>query len=378
MSWTPSEDPLPGDVRACDAIEQVIVPRARDLGGFSVRRALPAAGRQMVGPFIFFDQMGPAEFLIGTGIDVRPHPHIGLATVTYLFDGEVMHRDSLGSAVAIKPGELNLMSAGAGIVHSERTSAEQRAKGPRLFGIQAWAALPKSHEEGAPAFAHYDAAQLPRIASEGKTVRVVMGDLYGQSSPAAFPHPSFYAEAVLAPGAVLPLDADYDERAIYVVSGESTSPARHSRLGGCSSSGPATASRCWQPRRRASSCSAASRWMDRGTSGGTSCRPRRTASTPPRPTGRPSASALCRATARSSSRFPKTGRLKCKALRRGAGALNSTAFECARGSAHLLLGFVLRFLEPAARLIDDGVHRRARISTGDRLDQPLERRSDRR
>jgi redox-sensitive bicupin YhaK (pirin superfamily) len=220
MSWTPTNDPQPGDVRACEAIEQVIVPRARDLGGFSVRRALPAAGRQMVGPFIFFDQMGPAEFLIGTGVDVRPHPHIGLATVTYLFDGEIMHRDSLGSAVAIKPGELNLMSAGSGIVHSERTSAEQRALGPRLFGIQAWAALPKSHEEGVPGFLHYDTGQLPRISGEGKTVRVVMGDLYGQSSPAAFPHPSFYAEAVLAPGAVLPLDADYDERAIYVVSGE--------------------------------------------------------------------------------------------------------------------------------------------------------------
>jgi len=220
MSWTPTNDPQPGDVRACEAIEQVIVPRARDLGGFSVRRALPAAGRQMVGPFIFFDQMGPAEFLIGTGVDVRPHPHIGLATVTYLFDGEIMHRDSLGSAVAIKPGELNLMSAGSGIVHSERTSAEQRALGPRLFGIQAWAALPKSHEEGVPGFLHYDTGQLPRISGEGKTVRVVMGDLYSQSSPAAFPHPSFYAEAVLAPGAVLPLDADYDERAIYVVSGE--------------------------------------------------------------------------------------------------------------------------------------------------------------
>ncbi|MDP1911420.1 MAG: pirin-like C-terminal cupin domain-containing protein, partial [Hyphomicrobium sp.] len=136
------------------------------------------------------------------------------ATVTYLFDGEIMHRDSLGTAVAIKPGELNLMSAGAGIVHSERTSAEQRAMGPRLFGIQAWAALPKSHEEGTATFAHYDATQLPRITGEGKTVRIVMGDLYGQSSPAAFPHPSFYAEAVL------PLDADYDERAIYVVSGE--------------------------------------------------------------------------------------------------------------------------------------------------------------
>jgi redox-sensitive bicupin YhaK (pirin superfamily) len=201
-------------------IERVIPQRRRDLGGFEVGRVLPYAGGRMVGPFIFFDHFGPVEFRAGVGMDVRPHPHIGLATVTYLFDGEIMHRDSLGTAVAIKPGELNLMSAGAGIVHSERTSPEQRAVGPRLFGIQAWAALPKSHEEQAPTFAHYDAAKLPRITGEGKTVRIVMGDLYGESSPAAFPHPSFYAEAVLAPGAVLPLDADYDERAIYIVSGE--------------------------------------------------------------------------------------------------------------------------------------------------------------
>jgi hypothetical protein len=219
MSFATADDPVPGDPRSCDAIEQVIVPRARDLGGFSVRRALPAAGRQMVGPFIFFDQMGPAEFLVGEGIDVRPHPHIGLATVTYLFDGEIMHRDSLGTAVPIRPGALNLMTAGRGIVHSERTATAERAKGPRLFGIQAWAALPKSHEEGAPAFVHYTEADLPRIAGEGKRVRVVMGALYGARSPAAFPHDCFYAEAVLAPGAVLPLDPDYDERAVYVVSG---------------------------------------------------------------------------------------------------------------------------------------------------------------
>src|SRR5262245_49305796 len=198
MSWQPSNDPALGEKRACDAIEQVIVPRARDLGGFSVRRALPAAGKQMVGPFIFFDQMGPAEFLIGSGVDVRPHPHIGLATVTYLFDGEIVHRDSLGTELTIKPGALNLMSAGRGIVHSERTAADERAKGPRLFGIQAWAALPKSYEEGQPSFAHYGTGELPRISGEGKTVRLIMGSLYGQASPAAFPHPSFYAEAVLA------------------------------------------------------------------------------------------------------------------------------------------------------------------------------------
>ncbi|HEX2842964.1 pirin family protein [Hyphomicrobium sp.] len=220
MSWQPCDDPKPGDAASCDAIEHIIVPRVRDLGGFEVRRALPAAAKQMVGPFIFFDQMGPAEFLIGSGIDVRPHPHIGLATVTYLFEGELMHRDSLGTELAIKPGELNLMSAGRGIVHSERSSAEARTHESRVYGIQAWAALPKSHEEDQPAFAHYDAPSLPRIAGEGKTVRLIMGSLYGARSPAVFPHPCFYAEAVLAPGAVLPLDADYDERAVYIVSGE--------------------------------------------------------------------------------------------------------------------------------------------------------------
>lgn len=220
MSWQPCDDPKPGDAAACDAIEQIIVPRARDIGGFAVHRALPAAGKQMVGPFIFFDQMGPAEFLIGNGIDVRPHPHIGLATVTYLFAGELMHRDSLGTERAIKPGELNLMSAGSGIVHSERSTMEARAALSSLYGIQAWAALPKSHEEGAPAFTHYDAAALPRITGEGKRVRLVMGSLYGARSPAEFPHDCFYAEAVLAPGAVLPLDPEYDERAVYIASGE--------------------------------------------------------------------------------------------------------------------------------------------------------------
>jgi hypothetical protein len=220
MSWHPDQDPQPGDAFSCDAIEQVIVPRARDLGGFEVRRALPAAGKQMIGPFIFFDQMGPAEFLIGQGIDVRPHPHIGLSTVTYLFDGEIMHRDSLGTALPIRPGALNLMTAGSGIVHSERTAPDVRATGPRLFGIQAWAALPASHEEQAPQFVHHAEAELPRITADGKRVRVIMGQLYGKRSPARFPHDCFYAEAVLAPGAVLPLDADYDERGVYIVSGE--------------------------------------------------------------------------------------------------------------------------------------------------------------
>lgn len=220
MSWQPCEDPTLGDARASDLIEQVIVPRTRDIGGLEVRRALPAAGRRMVGPFIFFDQMGPAEFLLGEGMDVRPHPHIGLATVTFLFDGQLVHRDSLGTEQIIRPGELNLMSSGSGIAHSERTGAVDRRLGSRMFGIQAWAALPKSHEESAPQFAHYGIDELPRIEAEGKRIRLVMGSLYGEQSPAEFPHPAFYAEAVLAPGAVLPLDPEYDERAIYVVAGE--------------------------------------------------------------------------------------------------------------------------------------------------------------
>jgi redox-sensitive bicupin YhaK (pirin superfamily) len=181
--------------------------------------------------------MGPAEFLIGKGIDVRPHPHIGLATVTYLFEGEVFHRDSLGSALAIRPGEVNLMRAGRGIVHSERETSEAnlvtgghglahvkgeaaQATTRRLFGIQAWAALPKTHEEGAPAFAHHGTAELPRISAEGKTLRLVLGSAYGVHSPVEFPHETLFAEAVLAPGAVLPLDPDHDERAIYIASGE--------------------------------------------------------------------------------------------------------------------------------------------------------------
>jgi redox-sensitive bicupin YhaK (pirin superfamily) len=237
VSWQPSNDPMPGDRRSCDAIEHVIVPRARDIGAFQVRRALPSASKQMVGPFIFFDQMGPAEFLLGNGIDVRPHPHIGLATVTYLFEGEVWHRDSLGTSAPVRPGEVNLMTAGRGIVHSEReTSAANlvtEGKGlgharadlaatakHRLFGIQAWAALPKSHEEAVPAFAHHGVDELPRITGEGKRVRLVMGEAYGARSPVEFPHASLFAEAVLAPGAVLPLDPDYDERAVYVASGE--------------------------------------------------------------------------------------------------------------------------------------------------------------
>ena len=220
MSQLPADDPILGDARSCEAIEKVIVPRSHDLGGFQVRRALPAIGQRMVGPFIFFDQMGPAEFHLGEGLDVRPHPHIGLSTVTYLFDGEIMHRDSLGTALAIKPGAVNLMTAGRGIVHSERTGMEARATGPKLYGIQAWLALPKTHEEIAPEFKHHGAGELPRIVEGGKRISLIMGSAYGQTSPVKFPWDALYAEAVLSPGAILPLDPDYDERAIYIVSGK--------------------------------------------------------------------------------------------------------------------------------------------------------------
>jgi redox-sensitive bicupin YhaK (pirin superfamily) len=220
MSYLPADDPRPGDAYACEAIEHVIIPRARDIGGFEVRRALPSARRQMVGPFIFWDQMGPAEFLLGAGMDVRPHPHIGLATVTYLFDGEIIHRDSLGTHIPIRPGAMNLMSAGKGIVHSERTAPELRAQGTRMFGIQAWVALPRACEETAPAFTHYAADDLPVIAGDGATVRLIGGEGWGRTSPVTTPMAMIYADAELRAGAALPFDATYEERGVYTVAGE--------------------------------------------------------------------------------------------------------------------------------------------------------------
>jgi hypothetical protein len=183
MSGHSRSDPEPGNVHVTDLIETVIVPRARDLGGFEVRRALPSRMRQMVGPFIFFDQMGLADFSVGQGIDVRPHPHINLATVTYLFDGEIIHRDSLGTMMPIRPGAVNWMTAGRGIVHSERTSPELKALGSKLFGIQTWVALPAAHEETDPSFAHYGEADLPVLEAEGKRVRVIVGEACGLRSP---------------------------------------------------------------------------------------------------------------------------------------------------------------------------------------------------
>jgi redox-sensitive bicupin YhaK (pirin superfamily) len=220
MSWQPCDDPRPGDRRACDLIDIVIVPRARDLGGFEVRRALPSPQRQMIGPFIFFDQMGPAEFLLGQGMDVRPHPHIGLSTVTYLFAGEVTHRDSLGTELAIRPGELNWMTAGRGIVHSERTAPDLRRTGSSLFGIQSWVALSAKDEETPPDFVHYQADELPVIVEPGQTARIIAGTLFGASSPVRTSSAMFYADVSLAASAAVPLDADYEERGIYTVSGE--------------------------------------------------------------------------------------------------------------------------------------------------------------
>ncbi|HSA79520.1 MAG TPA: pirin family protein [Geminicoccaceae bacterium] len=220
MSWQAAIDPKCEELAEdTSAIETVIVPRARDLGGFEVRRALPSSRRQMVGPFIFFDQMGPAEFLLGAGIDVRPHPHIGLATVTYLIDGEIIHRDSLGTLQAIRPGEVNWMTAGRGIAHSERTAPEARTAGAKLFGIQTWVALPKHAEETAPAFAHHGMSDLPLIENAGATVRLVLGQLYGKRSPVRTFTEMFYADAALEAGARLPLDASHEERGIYIVSG---------------------------------------------------------------------------------------------------------------------------------------------------------------
>jgi len=220
MSFFPAKDPEPGDAFSCEAIDLVIVPRTADLGGFTVRRALPSTRRRMVGPFIFFDHMGPAEFRAGQGVDVRPHPHIGLATVTYLFAGEIVHRDSLGSALAIVPGDVNWMTAGRGIAHSERTSPEHRAGGEHLHGLQCWVALPAGDEEMAPAFNHIGGALLPVVTGEGKTVRVVAGKLFGASSPVATLSDTIFADVTLSAGARLPLDADYEERAIYIVAGE--------------------------------------------------------------------------------------------------------------------------------------------------------------
>ena len=218
MSWNPALDPdYPTTDTAIDAIETVIVPRARDLGGFEVRRALPSPQRQMVGPFIFFDQFGPVEFVTGRGMDVRPHPHIGLATVTYLHRGKIHHRDSLGTDSWIDAGDVNLMIAGQGITHSERMDGA--AMPQTLFGLQTWIALPKDQEDSAAAFVHAPRADLPLLEGEGKKVRLILGNAYGERAPVATPSEMFYLDAVLDPGAVIPMPDEHEDRGVYVLDG---------------------------------------------------------------------------------------------------------------------------------------------------------------
>ena len=203
-----------------ESLETIVVPRTHDLGGgFEVRRALPHKDRRMVGPFVFLDQMGPHVFHAGEGIDVRPHPHIGLATVTYLLDGQIRHRDSLGTVQDIKPGEVNWMTAGKGIVHSERTGPDVRAAGSSLFGLQCWVALPKAKEECDPAFAHIGSQELPILDGDGATARIIAGSYFGKRSPVPVQSPLFYVDLALQPGARLTMPAEYPEQALYVVDG---------------------------------------------------------------------------------------------------------------------------------------------------------------
>ena len=199
-------------------IELLIEPTAKDLGEFTVRRALPDKRRQRVGPFIFFDHMGPAEFSPGQGVNVRAHPHIGLATITYLFEGEILHRDSLGFVQPIRPGEINWMTAGRGIVHSEKVTPEILASGQKLHGLQTWVALPLEHEETEPRFEHYGSEAIPKVSVDGAEITVVIGSAYGHTSPVRTASETLYVEAKLEPGASLQLPCA-QEVAVYVVDG---------------------------------------------------------------------------------------------------------------------------------------------------------------
>jgi redox-sensitive bicupin YhaK (pirin superfamily) len=201
------------------SIEQVIVPRTRDIGGFEVRRVLPSRERRTIGPFVFFDQMGLGHFKPGQGLDVRPHPHIGLATITYLFSGEIMHRDSLGTRMVIRPGAVNLMTAGRGIVHSERSPEETRSRDSELFGLQAWIALPKPYEESDPDFSHHAATDLPIIEDGGVRARVLAGSAYGETAPVPVRSETLYVDIDLSPGARLPIDSPHEERGLYIADG---------------------------------------------------------------------------------------------------------------------------------------------------------------
>lgn len=219
MSGTfPANEPTCVDAES-ESIELLVDAKPRDLGGFAVRRALPSLQRRMVGPFIFFDHMGPARMPVGEGIDVRPHPHIGLATVTYLFEGEIVHRDSLGSLQPIRPGDVNWMLAGRGIAHSERSSPDARAHGVVVHGIQSWVALPTHAEEVEPHFEHHPASSIPRITRGEALLDVIAGTAYGARSPVNVLSPTLYVHARLDTGARLPVDEEHEQRAVYVVEG---------------------------------------------------------------------------------------------------------------------------------------------------------------
>ena len=205
-----------------DPFLQTLHPVSHDLGGFNVHRTLPHRERTTVGPFIFFDQMGPAHLPAGEGMDVRPHPHINLATVTYLFAGAIDHRDSLGTFATIEPGAVNLMTAGSGITHSERSPLAERAGGPELSGIQTWLALPSAKEEIDPAFEHVAKADLPLIEGGGASARIVMGSLWGAAAPTTCHSPTIYADIALASGGSIPIDGEAGERALYVAQGEAS------------------------------------------------------------------------------------------------------------------------------------------------------------
>jgi redox-sensitive bicupin YhaK (pirin superfamily) len=220
MSWQSAEEPEAVNIPNCKALQRVIVPRPRDLGGFEGRRVLPSLEQRSVGPFVFFDQMGPADLKPGQGIDLRPHPHIGLATVTYLFAGTIMHRDNLGSVQAIEAGAVNWMTAGRGIVHSERSDKELRKQRQDLYGIQSWVALPKKYEETNPAFVHYPAESLPRLEGDGKTVRIIAGSMFGKTSPVKTHSSLFYCDVTTRAAASVNLESGYQERAIYLLEGD--------------------------------------------------------------------------------------------------------------------------------------------------------------
>jgi redox-sensitive bicupin YhaK (pirin superfamily) len=219
VSVLPDLEPASAPRPHTPPLASVIDARTRDLGGFTVARVLPSSARRMVGPFIFFDHMGPADFPPGRGVDVRPHPHIGLATVTYLFEGEIVHRDSLGSHQPIRPGDINWMTAGRGIVHSERTGAELRRTGSRLNGLQLWVALPRQHEQIAPEFHHHPAGDLPCIEIAGSRIRVLAGSAFGERSPVRTLSSLFYADVAMPAGSELPLPEEHEERAAYIVDG---------------------------------------------------------------------------------------------------------------------------------------------------------------